>query len=109
MVVVFGGVYAGWCRCWYALASVWWSGGGYAVGSVFPSMKAPQLLRVLMREPLGYVVVRQRGSHRRLESRNGYPPISFSFHDSATLAPGLVRKVLTSDIGLSEQQALDIL
>lgn len=32
----------------------------------FPSMKAKALLAVLMREPLGYRVTRQRGSHRTL-------------------------------------------
>jgi len=33
----------------------------------FPSMKAKRLLATLERKPLGYSVVRQSGSHRRLE------------------------------------------
>jgi hypothetical protein len=33
-----------------------------------PSMKARDLLAVLMREPLAYEIVRQRGSHRRLSA-----------------------------------------
>ena len=39
-----------------------------ASSAVFPSMKARQLLAVLTRPPLRYRVVRQVGSHRRLES-----------------------------------------
>lgn len=76
---------------------------------VFPSMKGSQLLRILLRKPLSYEVVRQSGSHRRLESPNGYPPLTFSFRDSATVAPGLVRKILVKDIGLDEQEALELL
>jgi predicted RNA binding protein YcfA (HicA-like mRNA interferase family) len=35
---------------------------------MFPSMRASRLLALLVREPLAYRVVRQRGSHRRLVS-----------------------------------------
>jgi predicted RNA binding protein YcfA (HicA-like mRNA interferase family) len=35
----------------------------------FPSMKAKRLLAVLERQPLGYSVVRQSGSHRRMQAR----------------------------------------
>jgi predicted RNA binding protein YcfA (HicA-like mRNA interferase family) len=35
----------------------------------FPSMKAKRLLAVLERQPLGYEVVRQSGSHRRMRRR----------------------------------------
>ena len=63
---------------------------------------------MLTREPLSYEVVRQKGSHRRLRSPN-YPPLTFSFHDSATIPPGLVRKILTKDIGLSEEEARKLL
>lgn len=76
---------------------------------MFPSMKGRQLLKVLTGEPLGYEVVRQRGSHRRLESKRGYPSLTFAFHNSATIPPGLVRKILTKDVGLSEQEARDLL
>lgn len=64
---------------------------------------------MLARDPLSYVVVRQRGSHRQLRSATGYPPLTFAFHDSATIPPGLVRKILTRDIGLSEEEARDLL
>lgn len=64
---------------------------------------------MLQREPLGYEIVRQRGSHRRLRSRNGYPDIGFSFHGGVTIPPGLVRKVLVGDVGLSEDEARSLL
>jgi predicted RNA binding protein YcfA (HicA-like mRNA interferase family) len=74
----------------------------------FPSLKARQMLAILQREPLAYEVVRQNGSHRRLESRNGYPPLGFSFHDRATIPPGLVRKILVQDVGLTEDEATEM-
>jgi predicted RNA binding protein YcfA (HicA-like mRNA interferase family) len=74
----------------------------------FRSMKARELLAVLTREPLNYEIVRQRGSHRRLKAP-GRPPITFAFHDGATVAPGLVRKILCRDVGLGEDEALELL
>jgi predicted RNA binding protein YcfA (HicA-like mRNA interferase family) len=74
----------------------------------FPSMKARDLLAVLLRDPLNYEVVRQRGSHRRLKA-SGRPPITFSFHDRATVGPGAVKKVLCRDVGLGEEEALKLL
>jgi predicted RNA binding protein YcfA (HicA-like mRNA interferase family) len=74
--------------------------------AVFPSMKARELLAVLARPPMRYRVVRQTGSHRRLKSAAGYPPLTFAWHDGATIAPGLVRKVLVRQVGLSVQEAL---
>jgi predicted RNA binding protein YcfA (HicA-like mRNA interferase family) len=76
---------------------------------VFPSLKATALLAVLMRKPLDYYVDRQRGSHRTLRSAAGYPVLHFSFHDGTTIPPGVVRKILTRDVGLTEQEALDLL
>ncbi|MEE6273542.1 type II toxin-antitoxin system HicA family toxin [Georgenia sp. MJ206] len=74
----------------------------------FPSMKAGELMRVLQRAPLGYEVVRQKGSHRVMAAPD-MPQILFSAHDGATLPPGLVRKMLTGDVGLSEDEALDLI
>lgn len=71
----------------------------------FPALKAQRLLAVLLREPLGYEILRQRGSHRRLRSRNGFPDVAFSYHDGASIPPGAVRKVLVMDVGLSEDEA----
>jgi predicted RNA binding protein YcfA (HicA-like mRNA interferase family) len=75
----------------------------------FPALKSQQLLAILRREPLGYEIVRQKGSHRRLRSRNGHPDVGFSFHDGITIPPGLVKKVLVADVGLSEDEARKLL
>jgi predicted RNA binding protein YcfA (HicA-like mRNA interferase family) len=74
----------------------------------FPSMKAKDLLAVLQRKPLGYRVVRQSGSHRRLEA-DGRPSLLFAFHDGATCPPGLVRKILVREVGLAQDEALSLL
>jgi predicted RNA binding protein YcfA (HicA-like mRNA interferase family) len=73
----------------------------------FPSMKARELLAVLMRESSDYEIARQRGSHRRLKAL-GRPSLTFAFHDGATVGPGLVRKVLCRDVGLSKHEALKV-
>ena len=73
----------------------------------FPSMKARDLLAVLMREPLNYEIVRQRGSHRRLQRRAGRRSPSPS--TTCDGRPGLVRKILCRDVGLSEDDALKLL
>jgi predicted RNA binding protein YcfA (HicA-like mRNA interferase family) len=74
----------------------------------FPSLKSKALLALLKRKPLGYEVVRQKGSHRRFESPNGYPPLTFAWHDGATIPRGAVRKVLINDVGLSEEEASEL-
>lgn len=76
--------------------------------SQFPTMKAKRLLAVLEREPLNYRVSRQSGSHRRMEAPNR-PPLTFAFHDKATVPSGLVRKVLVRDVGLAEDEARKLL
>lgn len=70
----------------------------------FPSMRAGQLLAVLMRAPLSYTVERQRGSHRHLVAE-GRAPVLFSFHDKATVPPGLVRSILVKTVGLTVEEA----
>ena len=74
----------------------------------FPSVKAKRLLAILKRKPLGYRVTRQSGSHRRMEAP-GYPPLTFAFHDKATIPAGLVRKILVRDVGLAEDEARKLL
>jgi predicted RNA binding protein YcfA (HicA-like mRNA interferase family) len=76
---------------------------------VFPSLKARQLLSILKRAPLNYSIARQNGSHRLLESASGYPDLRFSFHDRQTLPPGLVRKILVDDVGLTPEEATGLL
>ena len=74
----------------------------------FPSMKAKRLLAILERKPLSYRVARRSGSHRRMESPD-YPPLTFAFHDKATIPAGLVRKILVKDIGLADDEARKLL
>lgn len=74
----------------------------------FPSLRGRELRSVLEREPLAYETVRQRGSHRKMESRNGYRDVRFSFHDGVTVPGRTVKKVLVSDVGLSEDEARDL-
>jgi hypothetical protein len=38
-----------------------------------------------------------------------YPTLHLAFHDNQQLAPGLVRKILVKDIGLSVAEALALL
>lgn len=73
----------------------------------FPSLKAREVLALLTRSPLGYVVVRQRGSHRQLRA-NGYGPVLFSYHDGRTVPPRVLRKILVEDVGLDEDHALGL-
>jgi predicted RNA binding protein YcfA (HicA-like mRNA interferase family) len=71
-----------------------------------PSIKAKNLAEILRREPLNYRVVRQSGSHRRLES-SGRP--TFAFHDPTFARAERVRAVLTKDVGLAETEELALL
>lgn len=74
----------------------------------FPSMKARQLRRILEREPLRYHADRTKGSHVRLKSDAGYPPLTFAFHDRQDLPGGLVKRILTNGVGLAEDEAWDL-
>lgn len=88
----------------------WHQGSAVRIVAVaqFPSMKAQDLLAILSREPLGYRILRQRGSHRHLASQ-GRPRVLFSYHDGATVPPGVVRKILVGTVGLDEAEALRLL
>lgn len=77
--------------------------------SQFPSLRAQQLFRVLAKEPLCYEVDRSKGSHLVLTSPNGYKRLLFAFHDRETVAPGLVKNILVKQVGLSEEEALELL
>ncbi|MDQ2630449.1 MAG: type II toxin-antitoxin system HicA family toxin [Actinomycetota bacterium] len=52
--------------------------------------------------------MRQGGSHRRLRSSD-YPPLTFAFHDNATVPPWVVRKIFMRDVGLTEDEARKLL
>lgn len=70
-------------------------------------MKASKLLR-LLKSKLGYVVHSQKGSHRKMHASQR-PDILFSYHEGVTVPPGVVRKILINDVGLSEAEAQQIL
>jgi predicted RNA binding protein YcfA (HicA-like mRNA interferase family) len=72
----------------------------------FPSLRARAMLAVLQGK-LGYEIERQRGSHRRLVA-GGRPPLTFAFHDSESLSPGVVRDILVKQVGLSHDEALEV-
>lgn len=72
----------------------------------FPSLKARAMLAIL-RGRLGYEIERQSGSHRRLVAE-GRPPLTFAFHDSASLSPGEVRDILVKQVGLDRDEALRV-
>lgn len=74
----------------------------------FPSMKAAKLLAVLTRQPLGYRIVRQSGSHRTLAAP-GRPTVRFAFHDRQTIRPRTVRRILCEDVGLEPEAARRLL
>jgi predicted RNA binding protein YcfA (HicA-like mRNA interferase family) len=76
--------------------------------SDFPSLRARKLLAILMREPLNYRIVRQRGSHRSLAAP-GRPNVKFAWHDRVTVGGRLVRHTLVNDVGLEESEARDLL
>jgi predicted RNA binding protein YcfA (HicA-like mRNA interferase family) len=71
-------------------------------------MKAAKL-QALLETKLGYSVSAQRGSHKKLVSSAGYPQLTFAFHDGAEVPPGLIRKILTKDVGISLDAAAKLL
>lgn len=73
-----------------------------------PPLKAKKLMRVLQAQPLGYEIVRQKGSHRKLKAPN-HPAITFAFHDNQTIRPSTVKDILCNQVGLAEQDALALL
>ena len=60
-----------------------------------------------MRKPLFYVIVRSSGSHKTMDSPF-YPRLWYSFHNSRELTGIEVRKVLTQQVGLSLNKALEV-
>lgn len=71
-------------------------------------MRGRELLSHLRRAPLAYRQDPDQqggGSHRKMVSEY-YPELLFAFHDSDDIAPGLVRKILVRDVGLTQEQAL---
>lgn len=69
-------------------------------------MRAREVLRLLA--VLGYEEVRREGLHRRLTCPNR-PPITFSYHDRATVGPQVVRSILVQQVGLTREEALEVI
>ncbi len=74
----------------------------------FPSLKARDLERLLRKAPLNYSIARRKGSHRRLTSPT-YPSLTLAYHEGVSIPPGMVRKILVKDVGLSEEQAMRVI
>jgi predicted RNA binding protein YcfA (HicA-like mRNA interferase family) len=72
----------------------------------FPRVRCRQLIAAL--EQLGYVLDRQKGSHRHFKAP-GKARITISHADGDDMAPGLCRKVLTREAGLTEEEAIRLL
>jgi predicted RNA binding protein YcfA (HicA-like mRNA interferase family) len=68
-------------------------------------LKARAMLAVLQGK-LGYEIERQSGSHRRLAARGR--ALTFAFHDSVSLSPGVVRDILVKQVGLGRDEALRV-
>ena len=62
----------------------------------FPAAKAKRVLKAL--ERIGWVVIRQEGSHKIL-AKEGYMNFTFAFHDSVELSP-LELKFISKSTGL---------
>jgi len=61
--------------------------------SQWPSKKARIVLAALLK--LGWSVKRQSGSHRTL-TREGWPDITFAFHDGEEVGPRMLARVAKS-------------
>jgi predicted RNA binding protein YcfA (HicA-like mRNA interferase family) len=72
------------------------------VGKRFPSLKAEQL-EAIVREHCTFVR-KGKGSHRIYQNSAG-ARFSFDFHRGRTVSPVLVRRVLIRDVGLTQEQA----
>ena len=70
-------------------------------------MKARELYR-LLEGCLDYQVIRQTGSHRTMKAP-GRRTLHLAFHESQSIPPGLVRKILVKDVGLSVDDAKALL
>lgn len=77
----------------------------------FPSVRGRELRRRLAASPLRYrpPATGTGGSHTKLVSESGYPDLLLAFHDNQEIPPGLVRKILVKDVGLTVDEALGIL
>lgn len=70
-----------------------------------PVVSGPDCIKALKK--IGYIAVRQRGSHIRLKDKSGkLPPLTVPDHNE--LRPGLLRKIL-NDAGLTVEDFISLL
>jgi predicted RNA binding protein YcfA (HicA-like mRNA interferase family) len=74
----------------------------------YPSMKWERLKRIVERDPLNYRTTRRAGSHRTMEA-DGRPIIHVAFHEGHEMSGRAVRKILVTDVGLSDEEARGLL
>jgi predicted RNA binding protein YcfA (HicA-like mRNA interferase family) len=58
--------------------------------TAWPSTRASRVLAALLK--IGWVIKRQAGSHRTL-ARDGWPNVTFAFHDSEELGPKMLARM----------------
>jgi predicted RNA binding protein YcfA (HicA-like mRNA interferase family) len=58
--------------------------------TAWPSTRASRVLAALLK--IGWVIKRQAGSHRTL-ARQGWPNVTFAFHDSEELGPKMLARM----------------
>lgn len=75
--------------------------------SDYPSMDVKKFRRLLIK--MGYTPTGNgKGSHEILEHEK-YPPLTFSGHASKEISGGLVKQILRKEVGLSDEQAKEVL
>lgn len=72
------------------------------MGSV-PILKPQAVVRIL--ENLGFVEVRQKGSHKQFRHEDGRAT-TVPFHKGRDIAPGLLRQI-ASDVNLTVEEMLE--
>lgn len=73
--------------------------------SKIPSLKARELVRAL--EKIGFLTIRQKGSHLYLRHPDGRTTV-VPMHKGSDIPPGLLRSML-NDVELTRERFLDLL
>jgi predicted RNA binding protein YcfA (HicA-like mRNA interferase family) len=57
----------------------------------WPSVRAPRVLAALFR--IGWSVKRHGGGSHRVLQRDGWPDVTFAFHDSEEIGPRMLARI----------------
>lgn len=68
-----------------------------------PVLKPREVVRIL--EQIGFILVRQKGSHRQYRHQDGRST-TVPFHTGRDISPALLRRI-ANDIGLTPREFLD--